>query len=117
VKEQPARFRFGYPIDLATRVRLIGGIESVISHLNDVARNRCSAGERDVCVEPNHHAIDWRTADTGQVVRAAGIRGTDVNNFIVAILDAVIAQKPEAEALPESSAATKNEESDYSQAF
>src|SRR5580704_8459949 len=117
VKEQLARFRLGYPIDLATRVRVVGSIESVVGHLNDVARNRCSAGERDVCVEPNHHGIDWLTADSGQVVRAAGIRGIDVNNFVVAILNAVIAQKPEAEALPESSATTKNEESDYSQAF
>src|SRR5580704_10736107 len=117
VKEQFARFRFGYPIDLATRVRLIGSIESVIGHLNDVACNRCSAGERDVRVEPNHHGIDRKSADAGQVVRAAGIRSTDVNNFVVAILHSVKAEKPEAEALPESSATTKNEESDYSQAF
>jgi hypothetical protein len=50
-------------------------------------------------------------------VRAAGIRCGDVNNFVVAILHSVIAQKPEAEALPESSATTQNEESDYRQAF
>ena len=117
VKEQPARLRLGYPIDLATRVRVIRGIKGVVSQLNDVAHNRCSAGEGDVRFEPNHNGIDWLTADGGQVVRAGSIRRTDVNNFVVAILSAVKAQKPEAEALPESSATTQNEESDYSQAF
>ena len=117
VKEQPAGFRLGYPIDLATRIRLVLGIESVVGHVNDVAHNGCSAAGLDVLVEPNHDAIGRKTADGGQVVRAAGIRRADVNNFVVAILHSVKAQKPEAEALPESSATTKNEKSDYSQAF
>src|ERR1700674_1885862 len=34
VKQQPAGFRLGYPIDLATGVRLILGIEGVVSQLN-----------------------------------------------------------------------------------
>jgi len=111
-KEQPAGCHLGYPIDLATGVRLIGGIESVVSHLNNVAPNRGSADERDVGFEPNLDGIDRKTADGGQVVRASSIRRADVDNFVVAILSAVKAQKPEAEALPESSATTKNEESD-----
>src|SRR6202521_336519 len=117
VIEQPAGFILGYPIDLAARVRLVLGIESVVGHVSDVAHNGCSAAGRDVLVEPNHDAIGRKTANGGQVVRAHGIRRADVNNFVVAILDAVKAQKPEAEALPESSATTKNEESDYRQAF